>query len=833
MICGEVAAEADAILLAERVCAVLRGSFGITGQEVYLTGSVGVVVVPPGARMLAATAVRDAEVAMYRAKEAARGGYALFDLASHARVVERYSVEAALRRAIAQGELRLFYQPQVSMDSGRVVGFEALLRWDHPERGLLDPSAFLTIAEETGLIGPIGAWVLREACRDAVSWREARPEQRISVSVNLSAGQLSDPDLASMVSATLASTTLDPAQLCLEITESMLMEDAPAAVSTLRLLKALGIKLAIDDFGTGYSSLAYLKRFPVDQLKVDQSFVAGLGRDHEDFAIVDAVLNLARSLGLEALAEGVENQRHLAELHRLQCPLAQGYLWSQPVPAASVLPILDRPATPGAAAPVGPVERPPRTTSSSIDIVSTLTHELRTPLTVIRAYTEAVQDALSSDDRETVLRGIGAIERNAQTMDGIIKTLADAEALETGNLLLDAAPVDLDALVAELVESSAAVVGDHTVHASGEGGVVWGDTVRLQQIVMNVVANAAKFSPEGQPIRIELERGGAAGGVRLSIIDHGPGIPPELVGDVFRKFYRHDRTVKGTGLGLYLSRSLARAHGGELTCHRADTGGAELRLLLPVYDPAVLSRREPHVASPHGTDEDTGRADVAEAFTLAADAASALLQVSCAEAAVGICIELVHALGGTTVPARMADPSAVGVDISFGHGEPLLAAAEPGLAARASIERLLPRFVANARAAVQVAEGRENDPDDPCTDALTGLPCGAAFEASMSELGLGSSLVVVELGDLEAGDDEVPATRAAAVREDALRSLARVLRGARRRRDVLGRLDGDRLALAVANGTEEEAVERFTSIEERWRQVRPVAAPLTCEVELL
>ena len=831
VICGEVTGEDDAILLAERVCAVLRGSFGVAGQEVYLTGSVGVVVMPPGSRMLAATAVRDAEVAMYRAKEAARGGYALFDLASHARVVERFSVEAALRRAIAQGELRLFYQPQVRMDTGKVVGFEALLRWDHPERGLLDPSTFLNIAEETGLIAPIGAWVLREACRDAVSWREARPEQRISVSVNLSAGQLSDRDLPSMVSAVLAATTLEPAQLCLEITESMLMEDAPAAASTLRSLKALGIKLAIDDFGTGYSSLAYLKRFPVDLLKVDQSFVAGLGRDHEDFAIVDAVLNLARSLGLDALAEGVENQRHLAELQRLGCALAQGYLWSPPVPAASVLPILDRPPTPGAAMAIGPVERPPRTSSSSIDIISTLTHELRTPLTVIRAYTEAVQGALAVDDRDTLLRGVAAIERNAQTMDGIIKTLADAEALESGNLVLEASVVDLDSLVVDLVESSAAVVGDHTVRSSGKGGVVWGDTVRLQQIVMNLVANAAKFSPDGEPIRIELDQGGPGGGVRLSVIDRGPGIPPELVGDIFRKFYRHDRTVKGTGLGLYLSRSLARAHGGELTCHRADTGGAELRLVLPSYDPDVMSRREPNPAS----GRTAGTAADADAFALVADAASALPQVTCAEEAVGACISLVVALGGTTVPARSADPSAMGIDVSFGQGEALLAAAEPSSAARASIEALLPRFVENARAAARAAGDRESTAEDPCTDHLTGLPCGEAFEASMSELGLGSSLLVIEMGEM-GGAGEIysrgPAVGEVA-RQDALRSLARTLRGFCQPGDVLGRLDGDRLALAMAGTTADEATQRSGSIEARWLQVRPGPAELAVEVELL
>jgi EAL domain-containing protein (putative c-di-GMP-specific phosphodiesterase class I) len=217
-----------------------------------------------------------------------------------------------------------------------VWGFEALLRWQHPDRGLLLPGEFLTVAEETGLIVPIGDWVLHQACSQAARWREVHPGDPLTIAVNLSSRQLTHPSLVDDVRGVLAVTGLDPATVVLEITESALMDDVSATEASLRALKGLGVRLAVDDFGTGYSSLSYLRRFPVDILKVDRVFVAGVGQNPEDSAIVTAVITLAHTLGLGAIAEGVETPEQLAELRSLGCDMAQGFHLARPVPSEAV-----------------------------------------------------------------------------------------------------------------------------------------------------------------------------------------------------------------------------------------------------------------------------------------------------------------------------------------------------------------------------------------------------------------------------------------------------------------------------------------------------------------
>jgi EAL domain-containing protein (putative c-di-GMP-specific phosphodiesterase class I) len=249
---------------------------------------------------------------------------------------ERLSLENALRRAAERGELRALYQPIVRLSDGAMIAAEALVRWVHPERGLLEASQFVPLAEDTGIIVPIGGWMLEEACREAASW--SGNGKAPAVSVNLSARQLSRIDLVESVDAALRESGLDPDRLWLEITESVLMEDADATVVALERLRALGVHLSVDDFGTGYSSLAYLRRFPVDALKVDRSFVAGLGRDPEDSAIVEAVVSMAHSLRLSVVAEGVETDEQLARLRDLGCELAQGFYFAAPVPPSALEP---------------------------------------------------------------------------------------------------------------------------------------------------------------------------------------------------------------------------------------------------------------------------------------------------------------------------------------------------------------------------------------------------------------------------------------------------------------------------------------------------------------
>ena len=280
--------------------------------------------------------LRDADAAMYRAKELGKARCEVFDASMHQRAVERLDLESGLRLAIERDELRLLYQPQVEIASGRIVGAEALLRWQHPERGLIVPPVFIPIAEQTGLIVPIGTWVLREACAQAATWVHSTG-RRLTISVNVSPRQLADDDFPAIVAAALADTGLEPALLCLEITESAVMADPDAAADALAQLKDLGVRLAIDDFGTGYSSLGQLKALlPVDTIKIDKSFVDGITTAGEDHALVDAVLRLAAGLGLAAVAEGVETSEQARQLLALGCALSQGYHFARPQPAADL-----------------------------------------------------------------------------------------------------------------------------------------------------------------------------------------------------------------------------------------------------------------------------------------------------------------------------------------------------------------------------------------------------------------------------------------------------------------------------------------------------------------
>jgi diguanylate cyclase (GGDEF)-like protein len=322
----------DLLRVAERVSAAIQAPLPLYGRESVMTASVGVAVVDGGGR--AEDVLRDADVAMYRAKERGRARIEIFDAAIRARLLARLETEQALRRALQDGQLRLHYQPIVRCTDTRLLAVEALVRWERPGAGLVGPAEFIAVAEDSDLIIHIGRWVLGEACAQLGRWQAARPSLAgLRVAVNLSARQFTDPDLVSIVAEELTRAGVPPQSLCLEITESVLMEEVEATAETLRTLKQLGVGLSIDDFGTGYSSLSYLKQFPVDVVKIDRSFVSGLGTDPDDHAIVNAVVSLAHALSLEAVAEGVETDRQLHELRRLGCDGAQGYLLGHPVPA--------------------------------------------------------------------------------------------------------------------------------------------------------------------------------------------------------------------------------------------------------------------------------------------------------------------------------------------------------------------------------------------------------------------------------------------------------------------------------------------------------------------
>ena len=340
VVCEEIEA-AELLQIAQRLLRAIEEPLPLYGRDTVITASIGVAHVDGGGR--AEDVLRDADVAMYRAKERGRARIEVFDAAIRARLLERIETEHALRRALQRDELRLHYQPIVRAADGELLAVEALVRWHHPERGLIPPDAFVPVAEDTDLIIPLGRWVLTEACTQLGRWMAANPRlSRLQVGVNLSARQFTDPDIVSIVAEALARADIPPTSLSLEITESVLMEEVEATAETLRALKNLGVGLSIDDFGTGYSSLSYLKRFPVDTLKIDRSFVDGLGIDPEDHAIVDAVVSLAHALGLKVVGEGVETQAQIQELRRLGCDAAQGYLLGRPVAATE-----DGPDVPG------------------------------------------------------------------------------------------------------------------------------------------------------------------------------------------------------------------------------------------------------------------------------------------------------------------------------------------------------------------------------------------------------------------------------------------------------------------------------------------------------
>ena len=335
--------EEEAMAIADRVAGAFSGPYSMGGADHFVTASIGIAVARPTGRepVDAELLIRDADAAMYRAKERGRGRCEVFDAEMRARAVHRLETERELRHALGRDELELHYQPLVALGSGEIVGLEALVRWNHPERGLLDPSEFVSIAEDSGLIEPIGRWVQETACRQALGWHDLRPDQRpLDVAVNLSARQVAHRDLADSVREILARTGLDPVNLRLEVTESVLVEESASATATLEALSEIGVRLVLDDFGTGYSSLAYLNRFPFDALKIDRSFVEGLGVEQERTAIVEAVIGMAQALSLDAIAEGVENEAQLSELRRLGCDFAQGHLFSRPLAPAKVTSLL-------------------------------------------------------------------------------------------------------------------------------------------------------------------------------------------------------------------------------------------------------------------------------------------------------------------------------------------------------------------------------------------------------------------------------------------------------------------------------------------------------------
>jgi diguanylate cyclase (GGDEF)-like protein len=323
----------EATRVAERIQKAIKKPFVLGGQEAFTTASIGIAFSQTGYDN-PNDILRDADIAMYRAKMAGKARHEVFDHRMHAKAVELLQLESDLRRSIQREELEVHYQPIVVLESGEISGFEALVRWRHPQRGLMSPGEFLPIAEETGLIIPMGWWILREACRQTRTWQKRFPDKsNLTVSVNLSPKHLSQPDVVQQIEQALKVTSLPPKTLKLEITEGAIMEDS--AIEPLEKLKALKVDLHLDDFGTGYSSLRYLHKFPIDASKIDRSFIAKVVEDAETQQIVKAMVTLSHALGMKVVAEGVETADQAAYLRDLDCEYGQGFLYSPAIEGAS------------------------------------------------------------------------------------------------------------------------------------------------------------------------------------------------------------------------------------------------------------------------------------------------------------------------------------------------------------------------------------------------------------------------------------------------------------------------------------------------------------------
>jgi len=330
----------DAIRIAERIQEELSRPFDLGGHEVFTGASIGIAMSSTG-YTCPQDVLRDADIAMYRAKSHGGKHHAVFDLTMHRRAVELLQLETDLRRAVDGGEFVTHYQPIVDLEEGRISGFEALVRWRHPERGLVYPQEFISVAEETGMIVPLGWSVIREACAQMSKWRQRAPEQDLSLSVNLSPRQFAQPDLIERLLEVLQDTGMDPTKLSLEIIESLIMDDAESAIAKLGKLRDLGLQLHLDDFGTGYSSLSYLHKLPTHTIKIDRSFISRMTGAEGPDKIVETIVSLAQGLGMHVAAEGLETQEQFLKLRKLECEYGQGYYFSKPVDSEHAQALID------------------------------------------------------------------------------------------------------------------------------------------------------------------------------------------------------------------------------------------------------------------------------------------------------------------------------------------------------------------------------------------------------------------------------------------------------------------------------------------------------------
>ncbi len=570
--------------LARRLLRSTEGPTELFGAELDLQLSLGVATTHGRAPRSRSDLIRQADLAMGVAKRTGKGRAVLFDANLQQADEERTRLESVVRHALDAGTVEVHFQPIVDLVHGEVWGAEALIRLADPDgEGWVRTDEAVAAAEQAGLMPQLGAAALRSACRTAARWRSLRPERRTVVSVNISTAQLLDVRLLGQVVDVLEDTGLDPDRLCLEISEPALMGDLQLASARLDALRHLGIVLAADDFGTGWSNLTHLKRLPLDLLKADRSYVSGIDHDPDDNSILGAVLRLGDSLGLDVVAEGLERPEQVQEARRLGCRLAQGYHFSRPLDGAAFADLLTDRDDRGWGARGSATSEPDRAGPLPFeagDALRAITHEIRNPLTVVAGNAELL-DGCTPQELTDQAR---SIRRGVQRIENILRYLDDVATVDGAQVHLSTNRVPLADLVTEVVQEFRATHPDRPVvlerTSPVEETTAEADEAQLAQAITNLLGNADKYSPPGPAVEVGVRA--SDGTCTITVADHGPGIPLASVHTAFRKFARIDRSTKGSGLGLYLSRGIALAHGGDISYRpRPDGTGAVFDLVLP------------------------------------------------------------------------------------------------------------------------------------------------------------------------------------------------------------------------------------------------------------
>jgi diguanylate cyclase (GGDEF)-like protein/PAS domain S-box-containing protein len=599
--CAALESAEQVVEIAEALHHALSVPVCLAGQSIVVSASVGIAFGEAGTG--AEALIANADAAMQAAKATGKGRFEVFDEELARQVRRRCELAVGLDLALEDGSLRTDFQPQFDLTEGSLVGFEALARWEHPVLGAVPPAEFVPIAEHSGRIDRLGEKVLSDSCAALRAWMDEAPERVVKVAVNVSPRQLLNAAFPRAVAQAIDAHRVPAGRVCLEITESALI-DPKVAADALRRLRSIGVEVAIDDFGTGYSSLSRLHRFPIDYLKVDRSFVAGLGRRAEEEMIVTSVISLARGLGLRVIAEGIDEQGQLDRLAALGCDLGQGFLMGEPMRADAAIALVVGHAKAPVARPDDPASgRAVPTTSTAADVnylLGLLAHELAGPITAAAGWAEIVR---TSTDPAEIALGAASIRRATSAAQAAVDLVRDAAASDSGTLQLRPMIVDLGGPVRDAIDLTQHLF-DHPVEDEVTDATVYADPERLVGALVNLLTNAAKHASPRARVCIRTEHLDSGRNLLLHVVDDGPGVPDHLVRTIFRRFARGRPHGSGSGLGLYVARAVARAQGGDLYYQPAPDGGADFVLEIPLGAAAepVDARRVPLFSSGGSSD---------------------------------------------------------------------------------------------------------------------------------------------------------------------------------------------------------------------------------------